>query len=59
MFANSTVLMLQKWQTPKFGAVQNFQIAGGPKIWGSTTFPNTGGPKKGGGDAGKIQHVSF
>ena len=31
MFANSTVLMLQKWQTPKFGVVQNFQNTGGPK----------------------------
>ena len=32
MFATSTVLMLQKWQTPKFGLVQNFQNTGyGPE----------------------------
>ena len=31
MFANSTVLMLQKWQPPKFGVVKFFQNTGGPK----------------------------
>ena len=41
MFANSTVLMLQKWQTPKFGVVQNFQNTGGPKRGGGGRPPPT------------------
>ena len=31
MVANSTISMLQKWQTPIFGVVVNFLITDGPK----------------------------
>ena len=54
MFANSTVLMLQKWQTPKFGVVQNFQNTGGPKKGGGAAPPPGYGP----GNTDPQLHVS-